>query len=499
MATCPQGCVMALLALAATILIAPSAWAVDEMRWQATSSGCLVWNPIPEPSETVTWSGGCVDGKASGFGTEVFRYRELGVWKEERYVGEMEGGRLNGRGTLSYDNGDRYEGEFRDGKPAGRGMFTFLDGRRYEGDVADGHFHGRGIYTFPDGAQYAGGFAHGLANGAGTLTRPGETVTGSWSNGCLREGGRIAAVGVSKEMCGASVQADYLIVPGQRIGALMLDGRIADIAYLLGPGKERAASSWPGPGAVLTTWDAVGVWVISDKSTGNILWISVEPNKFAQWDRYATKDGLRMGVTESQIVSVLGQPERSLDEGGMRSLYYDGRGIRFILGKEGAYAGRLGGIRIVWPSVAHGDTLIVPGERISAISLGETVERALPRLGGGYMRSENLRGDQVYYWPHLGLSLVAHAGRVVSVRSGTIFPTDAANLGYETADGIGRGGSSTDITRVFGTPGQVRPESRFARAAHWWIYPSHGIAFALDDQQRIRIVDVFTPEGLQRP
>jgi hypothetical protein len=90
---------------------------------------------------------------------------------------------------------------------------------------------------------------------------------------------------------------------------------------------------------------------------------------------------------------------------------------------------------------------------------------------------------------------VEQTGRVVSVRSGTDFPDDAADLSYATVDGIGRGGTAAEITRALGNPEQTRPERRFARATHWWVYPSRGIAFALDDDQRIRIVDVFRIQG----
>lgn len=446
------------------------------------------------PDESVSWSGACVDGRASGYGIEVFRYRDKGVWKEERYVGEMQGGKLHGQGTLRADDGVRYDGEFSDGKRSGRGVLTYTDGTRYEGDFQDGQLHGSGSVTFPNGARYVGKFRNGLPDGFGALTRHGETVSGTWSKGCFRGGGRIAAVGVPKERCGASPTAppaDHLIVPGQRIGPLLLKGSIEDIMALFGPGIEKGPTSWPGEGAVLHVWDAAGVWVISDKASGNLLWISIEPNSFARWDTYATTDGLRIGVGESEVVAALGQPERSLDEGGMRSLYYDRLGIRFILGAEGIYAGKVGGIRIVWPSIEHGDMRIVPRERISAISVGEAMDKVLPALGGGYLRTRNPRGDGVYYWPHLGLSLVEHGGRVDAVWSGTNFPDDAANLRYETVDGIGRGGTAAEITRAFGGPDQVRPARRFIKATHWWIYPRRGIAFALDDDQRIRIVDVF--------
>jgi hypothetical protein len=214
------------LLLVHALSYAPHAGA-DEARWRSTSdNGCLVWDALPQSDETVTWSGSCVGGKASGHGTEVFRYRVDGVWKEERYVGEMQGGRLHGRGTLIYDTGDRYEGDFVDGKRIGRGTYTHANGDRYQGDYKDdrrtgngvfayhsggtyegdfvnGTFSGHGTFTFANGDRYEGEFRGGMPNGHGTFKASnGDVVTGNWSNGCFREGVRVAAVGTTKEKCG---------------------------------------------------------------------------------------------------------------------------------------------------------------------------------------------------------------------------------------------------------------------------------------------------------
>jgi hypothetical protein len=196
-------------------------------RWQRTiDTACLVWDPLPQPDETITWSGACVNGEADGQGTEVSRYRVDGEWKEERYTGSMRRGRLYGHGTLTYDNGDRYEGEFvqsrrvgqgrytyangdyyegdfRNDKRTGHGRFTYLQGGHYEGGFVDGLFDGAGTFSFPDGARYEGIFRGGMANGLGTLTgSSGDVITGIWSNGCLRQGSRVATVGTTEAKCG---------------------------------------------------------------------------------------------------------------------------------------------------------------------------------------------------------------------------------------------------------------------------------------------------------
>ncbi len=86
-------------------------------------SGCAVWDLDPEPGWSVTWSGGCEDGKASGRGTLV--------WHEK------------GEAVI------RYEGEMKDGKEHGRGIFTTSEGDRYEGDLRDGKEHAGGSIPGP--------------------------------------------------------------------------------------------------------------------------------------------------------------------------------------------------------------------------------------------------------------------------------------------------------------------------------------------------------------
>ena len=51
---------------------------VRATRWIiASNQPCQLYNPIPEPGEAVTWSGGCVDGKASGHGRWVWRSSQM--------------------------------------------------------------------------------------------------------------------------------------------------------------------------------------------------------------------------------------------------------------------------------------------------------------------------------------------------------------------------------------------------------------------------------------
>ncbi len=72
-------------ALAATVAFA------EHGRWQTLENNpsCVVWNVEPQLNLTVMWSGACVNGKAQGRGTQVWRYLEDEEWKETKYTGDM--------------------------------------------------------------------------------------------------------------------------------------------------------------------------------------------------------------------------------------------------------------------------------------------------------------------------------------------------------------------------------------------------------------------------
>jgi hypothetical protein len=81
-------------------------------RWISDAqSGCKIWDPAPEPNETVRWSGKCENGYATGDG--VLQWYENGR-PGDRYEGEYQGGKRNGHGVVVMSNGRRVEGDWRD-------------------------------------------------------------------------------------------------------------------------------------------------------------------------------------------------------------------------------------------------------------------------------------------------------------------------------------------------------------------------------------------------
>jgi len=282
--------------------------------------------------------------------------------------------------------------------------------------------------------------------------------------------------------------SDGLIVPGERIGPVRLSAKIDTITKLLGAGRSRGRGLWPGSG--LRTWDRIGLWAVFDRVTGNLLWLSIDKSGRNPFADHATAEGIRLGTTEKELLAIMGPPEHTAADSRVRSLDYDSRGIRFTLYSSGPLSGRVGALRIVWASVARGDAVIVPGERISSIYIGASTESVTTALGGGYLKSERAGDSPVYYWPHLGLSVVDQSGRVISVRAGGLVPTDEPSLKYATAEALTRNSFGSQVVSVFNQPPETYASSF---GGDWWVYRHRGIAFELDKDQRVRLIDVFLP------
>jgi hypothetical protein len=95
--------------------------------WIAAShTGCKIWNPAPQPEESVTWSGGCKNGFAEGEG--VLQWFEQGK-PDAKFEGAYQGGKRNGYGILTDAKGNREAGEWRNDEPipAGGNEIDFIE------------------------------------------------------------------------------------------------------------------------------------------------------------------------------------------------------------------------------------------------------------------------------------------------------------------------------------------------------------------------------------
>jgi len=142
-------------------------------------TGCAVWSvEVPQPGEGISWAGACPDGKAAGDGVLTF-WDKAGL--TGRYEGQMQGGKLNGAGTLFIRDDEtqafhEYLGTFADGKPVGTGFLKTADGSQFIGELIDGIRHGNGILVTPEGWLVKGEIKDG--EGVGTLVVDYETEDG---------------------------------------------------------------------------------------------------------------------------------------------------------------------------------------------------------------------------------------------------------------------------------------------------------------------------------
>src|SRR5262249_3972862 len=100
-------------------------------------------------SAPLSWRGACVGGRAPGAGTLAVAVAGA---PDRTYAVSFRRGRIEGTGTIEWDNGDRYAGEFRDGRRTGRGTLTWAGGGSYDGDFVDGQITGSGVQLLPNGA-----------------------------------------------------------------------------------------------------------------------------------------------------------------------------------------------------------------------------------------------------------------------------------------------------------------------------------------------------------
>jgi hypothetical protein len=144
------------------LLIGQACASTDNWITDATS-GCKALGS----GDKASWSGTCADGYASGSGTLQWYSNGIAAGK---YVGQMLGGKMHGKGVFSWPNWDIYEGDFLHNIRTGKGTYTWADGDRYDGYFVNGKITGKGVYKYEDGTHYEGDFVDSKRNGKGVIT-----------------------------------------------------------------------------------------------------------------------------------------------------------------------------------------------------------------------------------------------------------------------------------------------------------------------------------------
>lgn len=289
----------------------------------------------------------------------------------------------------------------------------------------------------------------------------------------------IVALGVG--LAHAQPSDDKLIVAGERIGPLRLAGKLSEIVAAYGTPDGRGGGSWQGTTEL--TWSRIGLSVIADERSGNIVQIAVRAVEAHPWGGLATSQGIGLETPEPQVVQAFGQPTKVLEgltfvvtfgnsgrtatvPATPRSLLYLDRGILFELQPPGAVKA----MAVQRPYRAPGDMLVVPRERISGVRLGMSRDEVFSLLGGGFVET---RPDEVYYWPHTGLYAFLRDNRVDQAQATTSDWAQWAGIRYATAEGLGFGSTPEQVRKLLGEPQNKGTQGKYEA----WTYQSLGVVF----------------------
>ena len=82
------------------------------------------------------------------------------------YDGDWVNDKKEGKGIMTFNNGNKYEGMWDYDNMCGKGTMTYANGNKYDGEWKNSHKHGNGIMTYANGNKYEG----------------------EWKNNCLYKG-----------------------------------------------------------------------------------------------------------------------------------------------------------------------------------------------------------------------------------------------------------------------------------------------------------------------
>ena len=99
------------------------------------------------------------------------------------YEGTFTHGYMNGKGIMTFYNGDKYTGEFLDSSMTGHGCYRLADGTKITGLFDDGVVNEHAKKEYADGRIYIGQFKNDVENGKGVLSlKDGKQIKGIWKD-----------------------------------------------------------------------------------------------------------------------------------------------------------------------------------------------------------------------------------------------------------------------------------------------------------------------------
>ena len=146
------------------------------------------------------------------------------------YEGQWVKDGREGKGTLTSKSSESYDGDWKADKPHGMGVRTGADGSKEEGQFARGGLHGAGERKDAFGNVWRGSFADGKQEGEGSCEVEGAKYVGSFSNGLYDGTGEMRypdgtsySGGWAKGKAEGSGRRDYL--DSSKYDGMWLDGK----------------------------------------------------------------------------------------------------------------------------------------------------------------------------------------------------------------------------------------------------------------------------------
>ena len=246
------------IALVALTVVASISRAADNDNWISTTSGCMVSasNSIAK-NVKVSWTGNCSDGYADGKGI-------LSWSNGNRYEGDLYVGVISGSGTFYWANGDWYAGAFKDGRRDGIGTQHYGCAGRYQGEFHKGVMDGVGVLYMADGNRYEGTFHHGIMEGFGMRHfADGSSYEGEFKNNQQAGLGTLLLANHSRyegEFKANRPEGHALVTDanGNLYEGMYVDGHVDDRGILTKPNGERDVGIFKDPHGTLKLVSTIG-------------------------------------------------------------------------------------------------------------------------------------------------------------------------------------------------------------------------------------------------
>ncbi|MCK5814228.1 MAG: hypothetical protein KAH03_08210 [Cocleimonas sp.] len=143
--------------------------AYAEKMWVKDKNQChLFWSHSTKGMfKSVSWSGKCKNGYASGNGIAVYKMKNS---TQDIYKGHMRRGKISGHGRYKWANKSTYTGEWKNNKMHGQGRRVWANKNRYAGQWKNSKMHGQGTHIWFNLKRYSGAWKNSYFHGKGKMT-----------------------------------------------------------------------------------------------------------------------------------------------------------------------------------------------------------------------------------------------------------------------------------------------------------------------------------------